>query len=372
MMRDKVVLLIGQQRIEHFLSYTIDADIYTADDAFQIEVANPETTITPGQRCEILVNGERELTGIIDRIEKRYDIHGVSLSLSGRDLCGLLVDHYIESYATIRNTTMKAIAESLIANVPYIQREQITYQENVRVSAKRRGSKEGKTAWLEAHDTAHPHDKAQIEPGMTVFEALRTYAQSRGMMFFSLPDGSFVFGRPKAGGEPVYRFITRKSDPTNNNVLFGSLIDDISRRWSKVVIHGQQQGRESGATVLDTDGDYASGTTAASVNTKGTVTDPAFPFYKPYVQQDNNDGISPSLHAREIMERMKFEGFQLSYRCPGHSQGGTNFKINEMATVDDDVLDVRGSYLVYGRTFLMSRYGVFTELKLGYPGVMLE
>jgi len=35
-MRDEVSLLIGKQRFDDFLAYRIEADIYTADDAFSL------------------------------------------------------------------------------------------------------------------------------------------------------------------------------------------------------------------------------------------------------------------------------------------------------------------------------------------------
>lgn len=372
-MRDNITLLVDKQKVEHFLSYMIEADIYTADDAFHLDCANPEIEIVPGKQCEVYVNDELEMTGIIDRVDKRYDKEGVQVSIEGRDLCGLLVDSFIETFSTVRNTTMKALAETLLATVPFIQREQIVYQDNVRVASARKGAKTAKTGYMEAQDTALPHDKAQIEPGTTVFEALRTYAASRGMMFFCMPDGSFIFGKPKGGGEPAYRLVTRKSDPRENNILSGSLVNDISRRYSKITVMGQQQGRAAGgATSLDENPAFASGTTTTTINTKHTVTDPDFPFYKPLVEQDNNDGVSPSRHAQALMERAKWDGFQISYKVPGHSQAGKNWKINEMCSVEDEVLGIKGTYLIYGRTFEMSRYGTFTDLRLSYPGVVQQ
>ena len=271
-MRDNITLLVDKQKVEHFLSYMIEADIYTADDAFHLDCANPEIEIVPGKQCEVYVNDELEMTGIIDRVDKRYDKEGVQVSIEGRDLCGLLVDSFIETFSTVRNTTMKALAETLLATVPFIQREQIVYQDNVRVASARKGAKTAKTGYMEAQDTALPHDKAQIEPGTTVFEALRTYAASRGMMFFCMPDGSFIFGKPKGGGEPAYRLVTRKSYPRENNILSGSLVNDISRRYSK--IHGHRassRAAAAGGQHPSTENPaFASGTTTTTINTNNT------------------------------------------------------------------------------------------------------
>jgi prophage tail gpP-like protein len=351
-MSDSILLQIGGQRIQNFLRYTIEADIYTADDAFSLELANPELTPAAGQRCELHVNGILEVTGIIDRVQKSYTKASRSLKVEGRDLTGLLVDSYCEEFIDVQGMTVKALAERLIRKVPYIQRKDVVYQDNIRGNLKK---KKGRNAAIAAFDVAQSF--AKIEPGQTIFEVLRTYAMSRGMMFFSLPDGTFVFGKPKDGGEPPYRLVMRKTNPRGNNVLEGTLMDDVSKRYSKITMVGQQQGLD----IID----------AASVSTKAVVTDSTFPFYKPYVATDQNDSRSPKLHAQMLMERMKYEGFRLEYKVPGHSQGGINWRINEMCRVTDEVLGLDGDYLIYGRTFELSKeQGVITTLKLGLPGMV--
>ncbi|MHB9156276.1 MAG: hypothetical protein ACYC5N_11430, partial [Endomicrobiales bacterium] len=145
-------------------------------------------------------------------------------------------------------------------------------------------------------------------------------------------------------------------DGRENNVLSGEKVEDLSKRYSKVTVVGQQQGFDA--------------ITPAAVNTKATVTDPGFPFYKPFVGKDNNDAASPKLHARMLLEKMRREGFALSYKVAGHAQGETNWTINELVQVTDEVTGVDGVFLIYGRTFELSRQGAFTTLKLGLPGVL--
>lgn len=347
-MAERILLQIGGQRIENFQSYSLEADIYTADDAFSLDLANPEITVRKGQRCIITVNAQIELTGIIDRVVKNYNKAGVTLKVEGRDLCGLLVDSYCTEFFDVQSLTLKSLAERLLKNVPYIKRSDISYDENFRGNLKRKPTETGVLAT--------PQTFAKVEPGQTIFDVLKTYAMSRGAMFFTLPDGTFVFGRPKAGGNPLWHLINRKSDPSQNNVLEGSLDDNIARRYSEVRVMGQPQG-------TNTQGD-------PMVNTKAVVPDPTFPFYKPYIASDNNDSRGPALHGRMLIEKMKFDGFKIQYKVPGHGQNGINYRINEMCRVTDEVLGLDDNYLVYGRTFEMSTRGVFTTLKLGYPGVV--
>jgi len=353
MSADVIALQVGGKRIERFLSYDIEADIYTAADAFSLDVARPEITITPGQRCELYVNGSLELTGIIDRCSRQYNKQGLSYRIEGRDLMGLLVDSYCEQFVTVENKKLSELAEMLLKTVPFINRKDIEYQENIvgKLKGKKRTVDEPSEGFMDT-----PQKISQIEPGMTVFEVLKNYAASRGLMFFAKPNGSFVFGRPKAKGEPLYNLTCMQSG-SGNNILAGEEVHDISKRYSKVMVIGQQQGQDE----FDEE----------AVNTSAQAVDADFPFYKPYVTQDNNDSQSPKLRARMIMEQQRHEGYQLVYTVQAHNQRGKIWQIDELCRVRDEVLGVDGVFLVYGRTFSRSRgAGTLTHLKLGQPGLV--
>ncbi len=350
-MSDNVELRVGSMVIKNWLSYTVEADIYTADDAFSLELAHPETEVTAGKRCELYVNGTLELTGIVDRVSKSYDKSGETLRVEGRDLMGLLVDSYCEEFFTLEGTTVKSLAQRLLKTIPFINREKIIYQEDFAGRSKKKGKSAGDSS-LNLLDV--PHNFTQIEPGMTVFEALKQYCASRGMMFFSLHDGTFVFGRPRLKGTPLFSIVCTR-EGKENNVLEGEMVNDISKQYSKITVTGQQQGTDAFE--------------AEKINTTASVTDRSVPFHKPMVVKDNNDYQSPALHARMLMEKARHEGFQLRYKVPFHSQGGRNWTINELCTVKDEVLGIEGTYLIYGRTLELSKQGSYTSVKLGIPGV---
>lgn len=353
-MSDSITLLVGGQKIEHFESYTVEADLYTADDAFSLELAQPETSITKGQRCELYVNGTLELTGIIDRVSRTSEKGRSTLRVEGRDLMGLLVDSYCEQFMDVQGKTVKQLAEQLLVKVPFIKRSQIVYQENFigRLKGKKKTVSQPMAGFLDT-----PQKISRIEPGMTVFEVLKTYAASRGLMFWAMPDGTFVFGRPKAGGAAAYTIVMTRSGQGGNAVR-GELVEDISKRYSKVVVLGQGQGYE------------ADGNDAGRVNTKAVKEDKTFPFYKPYVTRLTHDAQSPALHARLLLDKQRHDGFQLTYRVPRHSQNARNWAINELCQVRDEVHGIDGTYLLYGRTFELSKQGCYTTLKLGTPGVV--
>ncbi len=359
-MPDKIALIVDSQKVENFLGYRCEADIFTADDAFSFEFSNPNTRIKRGQRCELRINDELVLTGIIDKVVRSVRKEGVSLRAEGRDLMGLVVDSYCEEFITVKGKSLSELAELLLRKIPFINREAIIYEEDViGTLAGKSGHNARKGVGKSLAGLGQkPHKFAQIEPGWTVFEVLRKYALSRGLLFYALPDGTFVFGRPKAKGEPLFAInVTKKDVQRPTNAIESEFCDDLSRRYSKVTVVGQRQGRNEDAG-------------PAQINTGAVVEDPEVPFYKPFVALDNNDEFSPEMYARLLVEKQKAEGFHLSYRLPGHTQNGKVWTINELCQVKDIVAGLDGVYLIYARAFELGRQGKFTSLKLGLPGLV--
>lgn len=351
-MPDSVVLQIGKQQISNFISYSISSDLYKPADAFRLELSSPSTKVETGLLCELYINGSRELTGITEKITKKVAKEGETLIVEGRDLMGLVVDSYCESFVTIQGMKLKALAERLLATVPFINTKQIDYQKNLAGKLKTNKKKTSAVSILDAAQNI-----SQVEPGMTVFHVLKEYSLSRGLLFYSLPDGTLVFGRPKIGGEAIFKIQIAKNGK-GNNAIEGEKIEDISRRYSKVTVIGQQQGTESTKS-------------ASGINTKYVARDSEFPFYKPYVTRNNNDSITPPLYARMLLEKMRRAGSQLNYRVARHSQDGRNWTINELCQVKDEALNVEGAYLVYGRTFELTKQGgPITKVRLGPPGLV--
>lgn len=359
-MPDKVELYVDGVNIQHFLKYSINADLYTPADAFHLDLANPETAIIAGADCQLFINGNLELTGIIDKVHRKINKNGESLAIEGRDYMGWLVDAYCEPpFKTVTGMTLKALAQLLLAKAPFIDLKSIVYQENVvgkYKGKKKLGKTSTSTGFLAGLDVGQKI--GQIEAGQTVFDVLKNYALSRGMLFYCQADGILVFGRPLAKGAPEYT-LTMLKNGLGNNVIESDVIDDISKRYSKVTVMGQQQGSQAIFS-------------ASSINTtKGVCTDPDFPFYKPFVTLDNNDNVSSQMRARLIMDKHRREGTQLIYTVARHSQNGQNWQINKFCHIKDEKQGLDADYLIYGRTFEMDKQaGPITKIKLGMPGVI--
>jgi prophage tail gpP-like protein len=365
-MSDSIALEVNGQRIESFESYTVDSDLYVADHAFSLEVRNPKVIITPGMPCKLYVNNKLELTGIIDRTVKRTDRQGWRMTIEGRDLMGLLVDSYCEDFVTVQGMKLSDLAQLLLKRVPFINRKEILFQQDLVGKLKTRRSREASYGLQALFGAGETERIAQIRPGMTVFQVLSMYALSRGQMFFSLPDGTFVFGRPMVGGDPEFRVIFNRNG-SGNNATSAEVVEDYSKRYSKVMVISQRQATLDDG--LDVSASFVGGAS-------GTVTDDSFPFYKPFVQLSHNDSQTPKQHARLLLEKMRHDGLQLSYEMPRHSQNGVNLGLNRLCQVQDDInlvggKPINGVYLISGRTLRGDKQnGPMTTLRLSPPGLV--
>lgn len=362
-MSDYIYLEVAGKKISHFLSYSVEADLYVADHAFSLVIGNPEFDILTGQQCHLWVNGQLELTGIVDRRAMHTDKQGRTLTIEGRDLMGLLVDSHCEQFVSVQGKKLSELAQMLLANVPFINRKQILYQQDLvgKLKTSRLRTAMYGLAGIFGADTAER--LAHIHAGMSIFQVLQMYALSKGQMFFSLPDGTFVFGRPLVGGKPDYTIVFN-GEGIGNTVLVAEVEENIARRYSKVSVIGQQQGQPS------------DGMNVGAVNIEGSVTDSSFPFYKPFVQLSRNDSQTPQQHARLLLEKMRHDGNRLSYDLPRHSQNGVNFTVNRLCHVKDSVNTINGApidgtFLVSGRIFKLDKQnGPTTTLRLSPPGLV--
>jgi prophage tail gpP-like protein len=353
---DAVELYVNNQKIDALLSYTVDSDLYVAADGFDIEIAGTDLFIPVGAKAQLRVNGAVEMTGIIDAVAETGSKSSESTRISGRDYMGLLCDHHCEEYGdkqALGSKTVKQLAQALLTDVPFIDRSSVVYANGADM--------------LDAI-----YKSNYIQPGQTVFDVLKEYASGRGLLFYCLPTGTFVLGKPVETGAINFRLQRKRTNSEANNIVEGGCTRDISGSFSKAVIIGQRQGEDEFGSPVQ-------------INVRGSASVPTgasaeFPFYKPYVATSNKDAIAPSLEAKRFINASRAKMQLLSYTTPGHSQNGRNWQANELCAVVDDCCHnqngtaINGTYLVYSRTFEMQskESGPTTRLKLGMPGAILS
>jgi prophage tail gpP-like protein len=336
-MYDSVELKIRNRSIRNFLSYTVESSIYIADSAFSLVAAHPELPVAEGDLCELYVSGELALSGIVDVVGHRYDKASRGVTIRGRDFMGLLVDSYAENFVTIKDRTLREIAEILLADIPFISRRNIEYN--------------GTDARFDEKQTL-----LQIEPGQRIFEVLRALALSRGLVFWARPDGTMVFGKPRSTGDQVFS-LNVKDGENRSKILSAESVRDISRGYSRITVLGQEQGSE--------------GLQPEDINVRAVLEDGEFPFFKPFVTVVDVEQKDPHKLAALLLQQQRAARQSLRYSVKGHSQNGHVWAPDMLCGVHDEKIHAYGQFLVYGRVFSLSRdQGQTTELELGMPGVI--
>jgi len=312
---------VAGREVTEFESFRADSDLFQAADAFEASFTASVPGIAPGLPVKLYVDKRLEFTGVLDAVEKGLGKSGVTVTVRGRDLMGLLVDSCVETFADVpAGESLSALAARLIATIPFISRKAVA-----------------------VIGAAPAVSAVRVEPGQTVFDVLKSAARARGLLFYSLPDGTFVFGRPKSTGKAGFSIVVDKA--VGANVVSGSVSDDIGGRYSKVTVLGTQTQEHIAATALDA----------------------TMPFYKPLVSQSPGDesAASAAKYAQSVIDDVRHAGFRLSYTLPGFGQNGRNWTPNELCKVSDNALDINGVFLVFGRTFSLDKQeGARTEVRL--------
>lgn len=337
-MADKLVLKVGGNTISAFLSYRVEADLYQAAGAWELELdPTADLRVRGGQECTLEINDERVLTGVVDKVTTGYQKGTRRLTVSGRDVLGMAVDHCTQSFVTISNKTLKTLAKTLLRGVPILEKSTVEYSP-------------------ECSSIQSTENEVQVEPGQSVFDVLRAAAAARGVVFWAKADGTLVFGRPKAKGDARYKLRVREGS-VDGPVTEATLVQDSTRHFARIVVVGQQQ--DSG------DGDV-------DVNVEAVVTDSDAPLAKTLVVVHNSDSQTPGAFGRALREQQRAAARAIEYSVSGHTLNGVPWQIGELVYVWDDYLGVPGeTFLIYSRSFEMTKsQGCYTRLKLGRPGLV--
>ena len=328
MNRDEVILLVRNARVDKFVSYTIDADLYSPEGSFSFE-CDSKYDVEKGNTCQIFVNRKCVMAGIIDTVRRSLSRSGPKMNIEGRSVAAVLADSSVTKFATLP-TTLPQLVERLVRDLPFLSRKDFVFNS---------GSDKAKVQ----------RKFVEVSPGDSVFEVIKKAANSQGYLFWASPDGELVFDKPVERGKTDFK-IHAFEDGSEIDYIEGSVSETLNEQHSLIKVIGESQD--------DNDIKYV----AASVKNDD------FPFYRPLVVNWNeNEG--PAKKTAELqLATEKAASIQLEYTMPGHSQNGIPWTINAFCDVEDHYNGANGAYLIKRRTFTLDRSeGKRTKLEL-QPG----
>ena len=328
MNRDEVILLVRNARVDKFVSYTINSDLYSPEGSFSFE-CDSRYDVNKGDTCQIFVNRVCVMAGIIDTVRRTLSRSGPKMEIEGRSVAAVLADSSVTKFATLP-TTLPQLVERLVRDLPFLSRKDFVFKS---------GS-----------DKVKVHRKfVEISPGDSVFDVIKKAANSQGYLFWASPEGQLVFDKPVERGKADFK-IHAFENGEEMNYIEGPVTETLDGQHSLIKVVGESQD--------DSDIKYV----AASVKNSD------FPFYRPLVVNWNeNEG--PAKKTAELqLATEKAAAIQLEYTMPGHSQNGIPWTINAFCDVEDHYNGANGAYLIKRRTFTLDRNeGKRTKLEL-QPG----
>ncbi|AOJ13147.1 MULTISPECIES: phage baseplate assembly protein [Burkholderia] len=338
--QDKVSLLIGGRAHREWTSYEIDSHLITPGDAWRVELSPPDGSkiegtlpdaVTEGAPIEVRIGRDTVLVGRIDTIDEDTAKDRNTLTLSGRDGAGILLDCGAPIFVA-----KQATLEQVIANV--VRPLGIT---KVKISA-------GKT---------YTSEKINIEPGDRAWNVLSHAAEANGLWPWFAPDGTLIVGGPDYTTKPVATLIMRRSGK-GNNVMSLKRSRSMAERYSEVTVLGQTHGtaHENGKNGI-----------------KGVAKDPAVTFYRPHVVVDHEcESVAMAIsRARKLLMDSRLHGYTLTARVLGHrTSDGVLWTPGQRIHVVSEPHNINAVFFLIGRRFSKARSGgSTTTLTLKEDGV---
>lgn len=332
-----VAVRIGGQEHRDWLGYDIDSDFLIPADGFDFELgvssAQGQIPDFSGQRCEVVINGETVLTGIIGSQRHDKSKGSRNLRLTGRDLACLLVDCSAPQI-NVKGMTVLDAAKKLVAPwSKHIQKVELKAEKNPTL------------------------DKIDIEPSETVWQALTHIANSVGLHVWFEPDGTLIVGGADYRSPPVATLCWSKND-ARRNVENVTMERDSDNRFSEVTFLAQSHGRSGNGAKHDL---------------KWVYTDPSMDLHKPktVVVADADNLENLKRQAKKQLSDWKLEGFTLTITVGDHKTAdGVLWEAGQRVHYIDEEEGIDAIFFVMGRRFSLSRMGgTRTELRLKEDGV---
>lgn len=280
---DRITLAVAGHEHRDWEAYSIDSDLFTPADAWQVELGIPAgevpAAIHPWAEVEVRLGADTVLTGRIDSLRRRIAKGTHTLSLHGRDRAAVLLD----------------------CSAPLLARREVSLAEICATWLRPLGIDRMD---IQGGDTSR---KVTVEPGMSAWEMLERAAGASGLWPWFAPDGVLHVAAPDYGRATDAELILRDNGDggQKNNILDLDYEDDIRRRWSEVTVLGQGTGNE---------------TDMAAPHIRAVARDARAAFYRPIIRDAAHlDGTAQAqARADKLLADSIFESILTTVRVRGH------------------------------------------------------
>ena len=335
-------LEVNGTEYENFTAASAEIRLDALSNTFAFEAVSTDNTPLPfkgGEFCRVIVDGESVVTGYIEVVDVNYDSAGHTISISGRDKTGDLLDSNISALSDLRAPiSLKAVIERIINHIG---------------------------ADIAVIDNASPalfnaaEDLGAPEPGQNAFEFIEGLVRKRQVLLTSNSGGDVVITQsiPTNSGASLQNII----GATDNNIIVGSVSYDRTGRFNVYRFTATLNPvslLQAGVTDLAKLVDQGDGITDADIRRGRQL---ILVAEAPSSKDQNNKRATWEANVRRARGRV------YSVTVAGYRYGGTTgnlWGINELVTVKDEFADIDAQMLVNTVSFNFGASGRTTTLSL--------
>lgn len=289
---------------------------------------------------ELYIDDNRVLSGFVDRRERLIDKFSSTLTVTGRDRGGRLVD---ESAPLVNHVNKGVLELAKEMTGDWFESVSLSNAENRRLIGGRGKALAGvssEPAIVTGRDIVK-----KVEPGETRSQVLQSFLEPAGLLAWSSSNGrQFIVGKPNYDQAPQYRFFV--AAPGSNrrgetNVMSLKYSEDVSELYQEYRVCGSSRGNRAnyGKNVM-----RHTATVDGDVSPVGTI---LFRHPKRLIIAD--DDIKSAKEAKERAERerdLRFSGafeFEVSVDNWGQAYKGDGdpviYAFDKVATLEDEEAD---------------------------------
>lgn len=287
----------------------------------------------------VFIDDNLILTGFIEDLNISYDAGSHSISVSGRDKTGDLIDSSTQKKVYTQLDFIKLV-EKILSDNGY---SSIKVINNLTA---------GSLTTLDNSDNTANTNSISPENNDSIAQFIDSIAKKVQVLVYTNKDGNLVVTRE--GDEEVNGSLINTANGENNNILSGNIKVSSLDRFNRLFVFAQAGNKDF---------------TSQTVSQQGDATDSEVRTSRKKIINYNKPSLNLSLqnYAKWSINIRRAKGARYNCRVQGYYTTRENKEIwqpNTLVQIKDDLCQVNGQFLIQGVTYTKSNQGSFTDLSI--------
>ncbi len=325
----------------NFLNASVEFSLIHFARFFDFTAVSTNGTSLPfqvGDSCKITIDQELVLTGFIERIDISYSSGDHTISVSGRDKVGDLVDSSLEKLDIQGDISLEDVIRRVL--------EELTFTDILVINVV-----EGLVNFAANTDILSP------STGQNAWDFIETLARKKNVLLRTNNDGDIFIERSPQGntggasGGFNPTVLANRLNNSTNNILSSSTSFDDTQVFNKYTVRSQSNVSTLQSIIEDA---------TATVDKSGEAIQEDIRTTRQLVLQAENASVNDESISRAEWEANFRQARQRVYSCTisgFRDSQDVIWDVNQLIRVDDDFAGINGNMLIDSVTFIFDLTG---------------